>query len=35
MINERNVTQWVSPNECLFFISQQGRFDYVTDAQKK
>jgi len=28
---ERHVTQCVSPNECLFFISQQGKFDYVVE----
>ena len=26
---ERHVTKCVSPNECIFFISQHGRFDYV------
>jgi len=32
---ERHVTKCISPNECLFFISQQGKFDYVADAAKK
>jgi hypothetical protein len=32
---ERHVTKCISPNECLFFISQQGKFDYVSDAAKK
>jgi hypothetical protein len=26
---ERHVTKCVSPNECIFFISQHGKFDYV------
>ncbi len=32
---ERHITKCVSPNECLFFISQQGKFDYVIDATAK
>jgi hypothetical protein len=32
---EAHVTKCISPNECIFFISQQGHFDYVTDASKK
>jgi len=32
---ERHVTKCISPNECLYFISQQGKFDYVTDAASK
>jgi hypothetical protein len=28
---EKHVTKCLSPNECLFFISQQGKFDYVTE----
>jgi beta-alanine degradation protein BauB len=32
---EAHVTKCISPNECIFFISQQGRFDYVTEASKK
>jgi len=32
---ERHVTKCISPNECLFFISQQGKFDYVLDASAK
>lgn len=32
---ERHVTKCVSPNECLFFISQQGKFDYITDTPPK
>lgn len=31
---EPHVTKCVSPNECLFFISQSGKFDYVTDPAK-
>ena len=26
---EPHVTKCVSPNECIFFISQHGAFDYV------
>lgn len=33
---EKHVTKCLSPNECLFFISQQGKFDYVVaDAPRK
>jgi hypothetical protein len=32
---ERHVTKCLSPNECLFFISQNGKFDYVTDKPRK
>jgi len=32
---ERHVTKCISPNECIFFISQHGRFDYVTDSARK
>jgi hypothetical protein len=32
---ERHVTKCISPNECLFFIGQQGKFDYVSDAPAK
>jgi hypothetical protein len=28
---ERHVTKCISPNECIFFISQNGKFDYITD----
>jgi hypothetical protein len=28
---ERHVTKCISPNECIFFISQHGKFDYVSD----
>ncbi len=31
---ERHVTKCISPSECLFFISQRGKFDYVLDAPK-
>src|SRR5271165_1108065 len=31
---ERHVTKCISPNECIFFISQNGKFDYVTDKIK-
>jgi hypothetical protein len=32
---ERHVTKCLSPNECLFFISQKGKFDYVPDKASK
>lgn len=32
---ERHVTKCISPNECIFFIGQNGKFDYVTDAVKR
>lgn len=32
---ERHVTRCLSPNECLFFISQHGKFDYTADADHK
>jgi hypothetical protein len=32
---ERHVTKCLSPNECLFFISQNDKFDYVTDKTKR
>jgi hypothetical protein len=32
---ERHVTKCLSPNECLFFISQKGKFDYLTDKPSK
>jgi hypothetical protein len=31
---ERHVTKCVSPNECIFFISQNQKFDYISDAAK-
>ena len=31
---ERHVTKCISPNECILFISQNGRFDYVVDAAR-
>lgn len=31
---EAHVTKCVSPNECVFFISQRGGFDYVATAAK-
>jgi hypothetical protein len=31
---EHHVTKCISPNECIFFISQNEKFDYVTDASK-
>jgi hypothetical protein len=32
---ERHVTKCVSSNECIFFISQNGKFDYITDGVVK
>jgi len=26
--DERHVTKCISPNECIFFVSQNGKFDY-------
>lgn len=31
---ERHVTKCISPNECIFFINQSGKFDYVSDGAK-
>ncbi len=31
---ERHVTKCISPNECIFFISQNGKFDYIADNKK-
>jgi len=31
---EAHVTKCLSPNECIFFISQNGKFDYVKVAGK-
>jgi hypothetical protein len=31
---ERHVTKCISANECIFFISQNGKFDYLSDAAK-
>jgi len=32
---ERHVTKCISPNECIFFLSQPAKFDYLPDAAKK
>lgn len=32
---EPHVTKCISPNECIFFISQPGKFDYITQVAKK
>jgi len=29
-----NAAKCISPNECIFFISQNEKFDYVADASK-
>jgi hypothetical protein len=31
---ERHVTKCMSPNECIFFISQNEKFDYISDTAK-
>ncbi len=31
---EPHVTKCISPNECIFFLSQPGKFDYVPVAKK-
>jgi hypothetical protein len=31
---ERHITKCISPNECIFFISQHGKFDYLVDSPK-
>jgi quercetin dioxygenase-like cupin family protein len=31
---ERHITKCISPNECIFFLSQPGKFDYLPDAAK-
>jgi len=32
---EAHVTKCISPNECLFFIGQEGKFDYVMEPAHK
>jgi len=32
---ESHVTKCISPNECIFFINQRDKFDYVVDSGKK
>jgi beta-alanine degradation protein BauB len=32
---ESHVTKCISPNECIFFINQQKKFDYVLDRDQK
>ena len=32
---EPHVTKCISPNECIFFVSQHGKFDYVPSAAKQ
>ena len=31
---ERHVTKCLSPNECIFFINQSTKFDYLPDTNK-
>jgi hypothetical protein len=31
---ERHVTKCISANECIFFINQSGKFDYLSEAPK-
>lgn len=33
--DEKHVTKCLSPNECLFFISQQSKFDYLPNVAAK
>ena len=32
---ERHITKCISPNECIFFINQAGKFDYVVSPAAK
>jgi hypothetical protein len=32
---ERHVTKCISPNECIFFIGQHGKFDYIVETATK
>jgi hypothetical protein len=32
---ESHVTKCISPNECIFFLNQPGKFDYVIESAKK
>ena len=32
---ERHITKCISPNECVFFISQNDKLDYVAAADSK
>ena len=32
---ELHVTKCISPNECILFISQSEKFDYVTDSSQR
>ena len=32
---ERHITKCLSPNECIFFINQPSKFDYLPDANKQ
>jgi hypothetical protein len=32
---EKHITKCISPNECVFFLSQSGPFDYVIDKDGK
>ena len=32
---ERHVTKCISPNECILFISQNAKFDYIREAAGK
>jgi beta-alanine degradation protein BauB len=31
---ERHITKCISPYECIFFINQGGKFDYLSDGAK-
>jgi hypothetical protein len=32
---EPHITKCISPNECIFFISQNGKFDYVPTSKQQ
>lgn len=32
---ERHITKCISPTECIFFISQNEKFDYIADGSGK
>jgi hypothetical protein len=32
---ERHITKCISSNECIFFINQPGKFDYIPDSANK
>jgi hypothetical protein len=32
---ESHVTKCISPNECIFFLNQKEKFDYLVEGSKK